>query len=74
MGYFILEPAIFNYIEDDQTQWEKEPLQQLAKDGQLMAYYHDSFWQCMDTLRDRKLLNSLWNTGHAPWVNWEPGH
>ncbi|HKK15610.1 MAG TPA: glucose-1-phosphate cytidylyltransferase [Gammaproteobacteria bacterium] len=70
-GYFVLEPSVFDYIEDDETQWEKEPLHNLAKDGQLMAYYHESFWQCMDSLRDKNMLNSLWNSGNAPWATWE---
>jgi glucose-1-phosphate cytidylyltransferase len=70
-AFFILEPAVFDYIEGDDTQWEKEPLEQLAKDGQLMAYRHASFWQCMDTIRDKKLLESLWQSGNAPWKTWE---
>ena len=69
-GYFVLEPEVMEYIESDEIQWEKEPLQQLTKDGQLMAYLHNSFWQCMDTLRDKKLLNDLWNTNNAPWAKW----
>lgn len=70
-AFFVLEPEVFDYIEGDQTQWEREPLEGLAKDGQLMAYKHHSFWQCMDTLRDKKLLESLWQTGNAPWKIWE---
>lgn len=70
-AFFVLEPDVFNYIDGDDTQWEKEPLEQLAKDGQLMAYKHDSFWQCMDTLRDKKRLESLWESGNAPWKIWE---
>lgn len=69
-AFFVLEPGVFDYIEGDQTQWEREPLEALAKDGQLMAYKHTSFWQCMDTLRDKKLLESLWNSGKAPWKIW----
>jgi glucose-1-phosphate cytidylyltransferase len=69
-AFFVLEPAIFDYIEGDETQWEKEPLEGLAKDGQLFAYVHDSFWQCMDTIRDKKLLESLWEGGSAPWKTW----
>jgi glucose-1-phosphate cytidylyltransferase len=69
-AFFVLEPGIFDYIEGDMTQWEKEPLERLAKDGQLMAYRHDSFWQCMDTLRDKRLLESLWQSGKAPWKIW----
>lgn len=70
-AFFILEPEIFDYINGDDTQWEKEPLECLARDGQLMAYRHNSFWQCMDTLRDKKLLESLWQSGNAPWKIWQ---
>jgi glucose-1-phosphate cytidylyltransferase len=70
-AFFVCEPGIFEYIEGDDTQWEKAPLERLAKDGELMAYRHDSFWQCMDTLRDKKLLQELWDSGHAPWKTWE---
>ncbi|MGR9115415.1 MAG: glucose-1-phosphate cytidylyltransferase [Gammaproteobacteria bacterium] len=69
-AFFVLEPGIFDYIEGDDTQWEKEPLERLAADGQLMAYRHTSFWQCMDTIRDKKLLEKLWQEGHAPWKTW----
>ena len=69
-AFFVLEPGVFDYIEGDQTQWEREPMEALARDGQLMAYKHSSFWQCMDTLRDKKLLESLWNSGKAPWKIW----
>jgi glucose-1-phosphate cytidylyltransferase len=70
-AFFVLEPEIFDYIEGDSTQFEKEPLEELAKDGQLMAYKHSGFWQCMDTIRDRKLLQTLWDSGSAPWKVWE---
>lgn len=70
-AFFVLEPEIFDYIEGDDTQWEKAPLENLAKDGQLMAYKHSSYWQCMDTLRDKRRLESLWDTGNAPWKTWE---
>jgi glucose-1-phosphate cytidylyltransferase len=70
-AFFVLEPAVFNYIEGDHTQWEREPLETLAREGQLMAYKHTSFWQCMDTLRDRKLLEQLWDSGTAPWKLWK---
>jgi glucose-1-phosphate cytidylyltransferase len=70
-AFFVLEPAIFDYIEGDDTLWEKEPLEALAKDGQLMAYKHSSFWQCMDTIRDKKRLERLWESGEAPWKKWE---
>ena len=68
-AFFVLEPEVFDYIEGDDTQWEREPLERLAREGQLMAYRHDSFWQCMDTLRDKKLLEELWANG-APWKVW----
>jgi glucose-1-phosphate cytidylyltransferase len=70
-AFFVLEPGVFDYIEGDATQWEREPLERLAKDGQLMAYRHTSFWQCMDTLRDKVLLEELWQSGSAPWRIWE---
>jgi glucose-1-phosphate cytidylyltransferase len=70
-AFFVLEPEIFDYIAGDETQWEKDPLEHLAKDGQLMAYLHTSFWQCMDTLRDKRLLESLWQSGNAPWKIWQ---
>jgi glucose-1-phosphate cytidylyltransferase len=69
-AFFVLEPGVFDYIDGDDTQWEREPLEQLAKDGQLMAYRHTSFWQCMDTLRDKVLLEELWQSGNAPWNIW----
>jgi len=70
-AFFVLEPGVFDYIDGDDTQWEREPLERLAKDGQLMAYRHISFWQCMDTLRDKRLLEDLWQSGRAPWKIWE---
>jgi len=70
-AFFVLEPGIFDYIDGDHTQWEKGPLEQLAKDGQLMAYKHEGFWQCMDTLRDKHLLNELWDSGKVAWKIWE---
>jgi glucose-1-phosphate cytidylyltransferase len=69
-AFFVLEPGIFDYIAGDDTQWEKEPLEELAKDGQLMAYLHEGFWQCMDTLREKQLLQSMWDGGDAPWKVW----
>ena len=69
-AFFVLEPEVFDYIEGDETQWEKEPLERLAADKQLMAYKHSSFWQCMDTLREKHLLESLWESGKAPWKVW----
>jgi len=70
-AFFVLEPGVFDYIEGDNTQWEKEPLENLAKDGQLMAYMHTSYWQCMDTLRDKYLLEQQWNSGNPKWKIWE---
>jgi glucose-1-phosphate cytidylyltransferase len=70
-AFFVLEPGVFDYIESDDTLFEREPLESLSADGQLMAYKHDGFWQCMDTLRDKRLLNTLWETGKAPWQVWE---
>jgi glucose-1-phosphate cytidylyltransferase len=69
-AFFVCEPAVFDYIQGDDTQFEKEPLEALAADGQLMAYQHEGFWQCMDTLRDKYLLNGLWDSGSAPWKTW----
>jgi len=66
-GFFVFEPSIFNYLVDDTTILEKEPLENLAKDGQLMAFKHSGFWHPMDTIRDRDVLNEMWAQGHAPW-------
>ena len=66
-GFFVLEPEITNYIQDNNMIWEREPMEKLASDGELVAYKHADFWHCMDTLRDVKNLNSLWKTGSAPW-------
>lgn len=66
-GYFILEPEVFDYLEDDSTIWEKTPLERLAADNELMVYFHEGFWQPMDTLREYRLLQQLWDTGNAPW-------
>ncbi len=70
-GFFVLEPEVLEYIHNDDTTWEQEPLERLAAEGQLMAYRHDEFWQCMDTLRDLRLLEHLWTSGQAPWKVWE---
>jgi glucose-1-phosphate cytidylyltransferase len=69
-GYFVLEPEVLDYIAGDETHWEAEPLERLAAEGQLVAYRHDDFWQCMDTLRDLRLVESLWSSGKAPWKVW----
>lgn len=70
-GFMVLEPAIFDYIEGDQTVLEREPLQRLASEGQLMSYSHKGFWQCMDTKREKDILESLWSSGDAPWKVWK---
>ncbi|MFN0065139.1 MAG: glucose-1-phosphate cytidylyltransferase [Chlamydiales bacterium] len=67
-GFFVLEPEIFDYLEDDTTVWEQVPLQRLAAEGELMGFQHTGFWQPMDTLREWRHLQSLWNSGNAPWV------
>lgn len=69
-GFFVLSPGVFDFIDNDQTSWEGDPLQRLASDRQLMAYEHDGFWQPMDTLRDKVLLEELWESGSAPWKTW----
>jgi glucose-1-phosphate cytidylyltransferase len=69
-GFFVLEPAVLDYIAGDETLWEKEPLEQLAGEGQLAAYRHRGFWQPMDTLRDKRILEQLWESGSAPWKMW----
>ena len=66
-GFFVLSPRVFDYIDGDLTTFEAEPLEQLAAEGQLTAYRHEGFWQCMDTARDRDLLNKMWDEGRAPW-------
>ena len=70
-GFFVLEPQVFDYIDDDRTVLEREPLENLARDGQLIAYKHDGFWQPMDSLRDKNDLESLWKAGSAPWKIWQ---
>jgi glucose-1-phosphate cytidylyltransferase len=70
-AFFVLEPEVADYIDGDATQFELEPLERLAQDGQLMAYKHESFWQCMDTLREKHILESMWETGAAPWKLWD---
>ena len=70
-GFMVAEPEIFRYIEGDSTVFEKAPMQTLAAEGQMMAYLHEGFWQCMDTQREMKKLEELWAGGHAPWKIWE---
>lgn len=69
-GFFVLSSKVFNYLQDDQTVWELNPMQKLAADGQLAAYRHTGFWQPMDTLRDKNYLEDLWQKGAAPWKIW----
>jgi glucose-1-phosphate cytidylyltransferase len=70
-GFLVFEPSIFSYLKGDDTSLEADVLEQLAKEHQLIAYKHESFWQCMDTLRDVKLLEALWQSGKAPWKIWD---
>ena len=70
-GYMVLNPEVFDYIEGDETSFEKEPLEKLAKEGQLMAYKYHGFWKCMDTQRDKMQLEALWESGNAPWKVWD---
>ena len=72
-GFFVLEPAVLDYIDGDDTSWERGPLERLAAEGQLAAYRHHGFWQPMDTLRDRNLLEGLWQSGNAEWKVWADG-
>ncbi len=69
-GFFVLEPDVLDYIKDDATRWEEEPLQTLAKERRLAAYQHHGFWYAMDTLRDKSHLEELWSSGRAPWKKW----
>lgn len=70
-GYMVLDPKVLDYIDGDTTVFEKTPLEQLAKDGELMGFKHDGFWQCMDMQKDRDNLEKIWATGEAPWKRWE---
>ncbi len=70
-AFFVLEPGVFDFIAGDDTSWEREPLECLAHNGQLMAYRHEAFWQCMDTLREKHILETMWQSGKAPWKVWE---
>ncbi|MBC7428732.1 MAG: glucose-1-phosphate cytidylyltransferase [Bacteriovorax sp.] len=69
-GFFVCEPAVLDYIQNDDTVFEGEPLEKLAKEGQLHAFKHTGFWKCMDTLRDKNQLNEMWNSGKAKWKSW----
>lgn len=70
-GFMVLDPKVLDYIEGDDTVFEKTPLERLARDGELMGYHHDGFWHCMDMQKDREELEKLWYSGNAPWKNWE---
>ena len=70
-GYMVLEPSVFDYLEGDDTVFEQEPLGKLAAEGELMSYAHRGFWQCMDSLREKSLLELMWKQGKAPWKVWE---
>lgn len=69
-GFFICEPSVLNYIQNDETIFEKEPLENLVKEGELYSFKHEGFWKCMDTLRDKTQLNEMWATGNAKWKAW----
>lgn len=69
-GFMVLNPEVFFYLKDDTTVFEQEPLQQLAEEGELMGFYHDGFWQCMDTQREKMKLEKYWQSGQAPWKRW----
>ena len=69
-GFFVLQPDVLNYIKGDASSWEGEPLTQIAAEGQLAAYEHSGFWRPMDTLRDKTLLEELWDNHKAPWKVW----
>ena len=70
-GFMVLNPEVFSYLKDDTTVFEQEPMTRLAAEGQLMSFYHDGFWQCMDTQREMQLLEKLWQSGKAPWKIWK---
>ena len=70
-AFFVLEPGIFDYIDGDDVMWEQQPLERLAADGELMAYRHNSFWQCMDTLREKHILEKMWEEGNSHWKTWD---
>ncbi len=69
-GFFVLSPKVIDYIDDDRTMWEAAPMQRLVKEGQVRAFVHEGFWYSMDTLRDKRALDELWNSGKAPWKIW----
>ncbi len=69
-GFMVLEPSVFDYLKDDSTVFEQEPLEKLAAEGELMSYRHEGFWQCMDSLREKQMLEAMWAKGNAPWKTW----
>lgn len=69
-GFFVLSPKVLEFVAADDTTWEREPMERLAKDGELLAFRHDGFWQPMDMLRDKLHLEELWSKGQAPWKKW----
>ena len=70
-GYMVLEPQVFDLIDSDETVFEKEPMESLVERGELMSYVHKGFWQCMDNIREKEMLEKLLETDNAPWVKWE---
>jgi glucose-1-phosphate cytidylyltransferase len=70
-GFFVLNKKNLEYIEGDETRWEQDPVQRLARAGKVVAYRHTGFWSCMDTLREKNMLEDLWRTGNAPWQVWD---
>ena len=70
-GFMVLNPGVFDYIEGDDTVFEQEPLRNLARDGELMAFRHEGFWKCMDTQREKQQLEAMWQSGKAPWKIWK---
>jgi len=70
-GFYVLSPKVIHYIDNDKTIWERDPLEQMAKEGRMSAYLHPGFWQCMDTIRDKSILEDLWDSGNAPWKVWK---
>jgi glucose-1-phosphate cytidylyltransferase len=70
-GFFVLNAKVLNYIEGDKTVWEREPAERLTREGQMVGYTHRGFWSCVDTLREKNMLEELWNTGRAPWKIWD---
>ena len=70
VGFFVLHPKVIDHIDDDATIWEREPVERLANEGQLMGFRHQGFWSCMDTLKEKTMLEEMWNSGQAKWKIW----